>query len=206
VDYSTEAISETLRVVNPAYRRLDAQLRSATGKLNRLFAQFGAMNLDATIEPEQVEPFLQKKAVLQEVIDPLQNEVQTAKASRKATPKHITMNELPEAERFKQLGTQSKHLVDTLKMIAYRAETTMAHSLREHLSHPDEARSLLQALYRTEADILPDPEAGTLTVRLHHLANASSDAAIQKLCGELNETETLFPRTNLRLIVKLGSS
>ena len=181
-------------------------MRPATGKLNRLLARFGATNLGDTIEPEKVEPFMQKKAALQEQIDLLRNEVQTAKAARKDTPRHVTMGELPEAERFKQLGTQSKHLVDTLKMIAYRAETAMANSLREHLARPDEARSLLQALYKTEADILPDHGAGTLTVRLHHSANASTDAAIQKLCDELNETETLFPRINLRLILKVGYS
>ncbi|PZN87464.1 MAG: hypothetical protein DM484_00310, partial [Candidatus Methylumidiphilus alinenensis] len=125
---------------------------------------------------------------------------------RKDTPKHVTLGELPEAERFKQLGTQSKHLIDTLKMIAYRSETAMANSLREQdqMARPDEARSLLQALYKTEADILPDHEAGTLTVRLHHSANASTDAVIQKLCDKLNETETLFPRTNLRLIYNVG--
>ena len=121
-------------------------MRSAAGKLSRLLAQFGAMNLNDTIEPEKVEPFMQKKAALQEQIDLLRNEVQTAKAQRKDTPKHVTLGELPEAERFKQLGTQSKHLVDTLKMIAYRAETAMANSLREQdrLARPDEARSLLQ--------------------------------------------------------------
>jgi len=205
-DYSTEPVSETVKVVNPAHRRLDGQVRSATGKLGRLLAQFGAMSLDGTIEPGKVEPFVQKKAALQEQIDLLRNEAQAAKAQRKETPRHVTLGELPEAERFKKLGTQSKHLVDTLKMIAYRAETAMANSLREHLSHPDEARSQLQALYKTEADILPDHEAGTLTVRLHHSANASTDAAIQKLCEELNETETLFPRTNLRLILKMGYS
>jgi hypothetical protein len=206
VEYETETISETTRVVNPAHRRLDGQVRSATGKLNRLRAQFGAMTLDTTIEPEKVEPYLQKKAALQEEIDLLQQQVQTAKAARKATSKHITLGELPEAERFQQLSTHSKHLVDTLKMIAYRAETAMANLLREHLSHPDEVRRLLQALYRTEADLWPDHDAGTLTVRLHPLANASSDLAIQKLLEELNETETLFPRTQLRLIFKMGSS
>ena len=46
--------------------------------------------------------------------------------------------------------------------------------------------------------------AGTLTVRLHHSANASTDAVIQKLCDGLNQTETLFPRTNLRLIYNVG--
>ena len=32
----------------------------------------------------------------------------------------------------------------------------------------------------------------------------SLNAVIQKLCDELNETETLFPRTNLRLIYNVG--
>lgn len=82
----------------------------------------------------------------------------------------------------------------------------MAISLRETLSHPDEARRLLQSLYTTEADLLPDANEGTLTVRLHHMANARSDAAIQKLCEELTATETQFPRTHLRLVFKLGST
>ncbi len=206
VDYGTESISDPIPVVNPAYRRLDGQVRSATGRLNRLLAQFGAINLEATIEPEQVEPFLRRKAALQEEIERLQKDIQTGKEARKATPRHIPVTELPDADRFRQLSTQSKHLIDTIKMVAYRAETAMANLLREHLSHTDEARSLLQALYRTEADLLPDPQAGTLTVRLHHLANAASDAAIQKLCEELNETKTLFPRTDLRLVFNLGSS
>lgn len=115
------------------------------------------------------------------------------------------MAELPKNEQFSQLGTQSKHLIDTLKMIAYRAETALANRLREHLSHPDEARRLLQTLFTTEADLLPDHEQGTLTVRLHHLANQRSDNAIQKLCDELNATETCFPATQLRLVLKVGS-
>ena len=85
-------------------------------------------------------------------------------------------------------------------------ETSVANSVRENLTRPDEARRLLCALYTTEADLLPDSEAGTLTVRLHHSANATSDQAIEKLCDELNTTETIFPRTNLRLVFKLGSA
>jgi hypothetical protein len=29
---------------------------------------------------------------------------------------------------------------------------------------------------------------------------------IEKLCEELNATETIFPRTTLRLVLKLGST
>ncbi len=206
VDYRTEVISDPLPVVNPAYRQLDGQVRSCTGKLNRRLAQFGAMNLEEPIGPKQVAAFMQHKADMQEEIEVLQREIQTLKDQRKATARHISIDELPEQDQFPQLSTQSKQLIDTLKMIAYRAETAMANILRDTLSHPDEARRLLQSLYKTEADLLPDANQGTLTVRLHHMANACSDAAIQKLCEELNATKTQFPRTNLRLVFKLGSS
>jgi hypothetical protein len=205
-DYRTEAISEPLQVVNPDYRHLDGQVRCTTGKLNRRLANFAAITLEQPIEPEHVEPFIRRKATLQEEIEALQHALDTLKTKRKATPHHITIEELPEEARFRQLSTQSKHLVDTIKMIAYRAETAMANSLREHLKRPDEARRLLCALYTTEADLLPDPAAGTLTVRLHHSANAATDQVIEKLCEELNATETVFPRTNLRLVLKLGSA
>ncbi|MFZ0788484.1 MAG: putative transposase [Chromatiaceae bacterium] len=205
-DYRTEAISEPLRVVNPDYRRLDGQVRSTTGKLTRRLARFAAMTLDEPIEPKHVEPFLRRKAALQEDIETLQLDLNALKEKRKETPHHITVEELPEEARFRQLSTQSKHLLDTVKMIAYRAETAMANSLREHLKRPDEARCLLRALYTTEADLLPDPESRTLTVRLHHAANPATDQVIEKLCEELNATETIFPRTNLRLVLKLGST
>ena len=205
-DYRTEAISEPLRVVNPDYRRLDGQVRSTTGKLTRRLARFAAMTLDEPIEPKHVEPFLRRKAALQEDIETLQLDLNALKEKRKETPHHITVEELPEEARFRQLSTQSKHLLDTVKMIAYRAETAMANSPREHLKRPDEARCLLRALYTTEADLLPDPESRTLTVRLHHAANPATDQVIEKLCEELNATETIFPRTNLRLVLKLGSA
>jgi len=205
IDYRTEVISEPLQVVNPDYRHLDGQVRSATGKLTRRLANFAALTLDEPIDPEHVEPFIRRKAALQEEIETMQSALDTLKTQRKETPHHITIDELPEEARFLQLSTRSKQLIDTIKMIAYRAETAMANSLREHLARPDEARRLLTALYTTEADLLPDPEAGILTVRLHHSANAATDRAIEKLCEELNATDTVFPRTNLRLVLKLGT-
>jgi hypothetical protein len=129
-DYRVEAISEPLRVVNPNYRQLDGQVRSATGKLTRRLANFAAMTLDEPIEPKHVEPFIRRKAALQEEIETLQHDLDALKAKRKETAHHIRIEELPEQARFLQLSTQSKQLVDTIKMIAYRAETAMANSLR----------------------------------------------------------------------------
>ena len=204
-DYSVETITEPTQVVNPVYRDLDGKVRSQVGKLNRMLANFGAMHFEGTLDDEKISPFMQQKAELNEAIEQQKNAVEILKKTRKETPHHIDVNDLPEDQKFKQLSTQSKHLIDTIKMTAYRAETAMANNLREKMSHPDEVRTLLRALYKTEADLLPDLETQTLTIRLHHLANVMSDNVIEKLCTELNATETRFPRTNLRMVFKVGS-
>jgi hypothetical protein len=64
---------------------------------------------------------------------------------------------------------------------------------------------LLREIFATEADLLPDEAAGTLTVRLHHLANRSSDEVARYLAEQLNATESEYPGTNLRLVYKLVS-
>ncbi len=205
VDYATEAIPETTKVVNPDYRRLDAQVRRKQAQLTRKLAAFSAMGLKGEIEPKKVAAFEHKKAQLQEQIEGLTQELAELKNQRKALQRHLTLAELPEQQRFKQLSTQGKHLIDTIKMVAYRAETAMAQMAREKMRREDDARSLLRALYSTEADLLPDDNAGTLTVRVHHQANRCADEVIRHLCNELNQTETIFPGTNLRLVYELVS-
>jgi hypothetical protein len=206
VDYRNESVPETIMVVNPAHRALDGQVRKKVGLLNRRIAEFGAINLDGEIEPSKVEAYAQRKSDLQEIITRLRKEVDEIKAQRKATQRHIPYKDLPEDARFDRLSTQSKHLIDTIKMIAYRAETAMAHIVRQKMTRHDDARSLLRAVYSTEIDMIPDEQAKTLTIRLHPLANTSSDEAVRHLCDEINATETLFPGTDLRLIYELVSS
>lgn len=205
LDYAADGVPETTMVVNPAHRALDGQVRKKVGVLNRKIAMFGAMNLEGEIEPRKVEAFAQRKSDLQESITLLQKEVDELKAQRKATPRHVPFKDLPEAARFDRLSTQSKHLIDTIKMVAYRAETAMVQIVRQKMTRHDDARSLLRALYSTEIDLVPDPQAKTLTIRIHPLANASSDQAVRHLCAEINAADTLFPGTELRLIYELVS-
>jgi hypothetical protein len=47
-------------------------------------------------------------------------------------------------------------------MITYRTETAMTTIAREKLSRYDDARSLLRAVYATEANLIPDENARTL--------------------------------------------
>ena len=129
------------------------------------------------------------------------------KLRRKQTERHIPVNSLPEEDPFTRLCNERKHFIDTLKTIAYRAESSMASLLREHMARGgDDARALLRQIFQTEADLTPDHVANTLTVRLHHLTQAAHDQAIEQLLADLNATQTVFPGTQLTLVFKLGSS
>jgi transposase-like protein/helix-turn-helix protein len=205
IDYEMEEVSGDTKIVNPAYRALDGQVKSKVSVLNRKFAKFGALNLSNDAGPEQIELFQKQKTEQQEQIDLLSKEVEQLKAKRKAIAKHIKFSELPKDQQFTKLSTKGRHLIDTIKMIAYRAETAMANFLRPIMTRPDEARTLLRDVYGLEADLIPDKTQGTLLVRLHHLANHANDGIVRKLCEELNTTKTIFPGTNLTIIYELVS-
>ena len=91
-------------------------------------------------------------------------------------------------------------------MISYRAETSLVSIVREKMARADDARGLLQQIFATEVDLVPDLQARTLTVTLHHLTQAAHDQVTRHLCEKLNETETVFPDTQLRLVFKIGSA
>jgi hypothetical protein len=203
VEYQTAPLDETTRVVNPAHRKLEGQIKSQAAKLSRKRAQFGALMLEGELEVSSVEDYQKCQADLQETIELLQKDLDTLKQQRRGVARHIRLAELPERERFAQLAGGRKHLLDTIKMIAYRAETALVALLRPRMSRTEEARNLLREIFTTEADLLPNEKQGCLTVALHHLANPSSDQLAQELSQHLNGSETVFPGTNLRLIYKL---
>lgn len=206
IEYGTEPVPDTIRLVNPAWRKLDSQIRSATGKRHRLLVQFGAQALAEPLSEPEVERYQQRKGQLQEEIETFTRHIEQLKQQRRQTDHHITAKQLSEEDRFTRLRTERKHFIDTIKMICYRAETSMASLLRESLARSEDTRALLRQIYDTEADLFPDPATNTLTVRLHHLTQSAHDRALQKLCEQLNETETVFPGTELRLVYKVGSN
>src|ERR1700680_2004712 len=96
-----------------------------------------------------VQGFQQRKGHLQEEIQVLDLEIDNLKQLRKKTEHHIPVKSLPEEDRFTRLRTERKHFIDTLQMIAYRAESSMASLLGEHMARGgDDARALLRQIFR----------------------------------------------------------
>ena len=88
-------------------------------------------------------------------------------------------------------------------MICYRAETSVANELSPFLINArEEKRMLVKQIIQNNADLIPDYENKTLTVVLHSLSAPRFNEAAQKLTEVLNQTETIFPGTDLTLKFK----
>ena len=206
-EYRTCEIPDTKRpVVNPPWRDLDKQIRSLKSKLTQRHARFAALTLHPEDDAEKIPKWEQRKAELQEEIEQLEHELSEFKTRQKATPHHVSWTDFPEADKFEQLAPSRKRLQDTVRMIAYRAETAMASVLREVMSREDDARTLLRDLFRTEANLIPDAETNELHVQIHGRPNPRSNRAIRHLLNHLNEAELNYPGTPLKLVYTLLDS
>jgi len=204
-EYQTEEIPETKRpVVNPSWRELDRQQRSLKAKLTQRQPRYASLTLHPEADESEIPKWQRRKADLLEQIEQSENDLAVVKDQMKSTPKHLAWEDFPEEAKFKRLAPSRKRLMDTVKLVAYRAETAMARVVRDKLSHPEEARSLLRDLFRLTADIHPDQAAGTLEVRLHTLATPRWNRAIQHVLDHLNAADYTYPGTNLRLTYALA--
>ncbi len=88
-------------------------------------------------------------------------------------------------------------------MIAYRTETAMTGLITGKTVDLPEARQLLQDLFVTEADILPDIASKQLLVRVHPASKPVSNKNLLKLFDQLNDTSILYPGTDIKMVYEL---
>ncbi len=195
-EHALVAVQDDTWVVNPAWRAINKALKQARDKVGQLRRKRASEPSAKTDRARQLD----------EQIEACDELVQGFELARQATDEHMLAGELSEPEKLQALPAPMRQLMQTLRMLAYRAETCMAAVLAPELDNPETARSLLKALFQSDASLLPDPAAGTLTVRLLHQASRAQDAALAPLLAELNQTRTVFPGTQLRLVYEFPSS
>ena len=88
-------------------------------------------------------------------------------------------------------------------MIAYRAETALVALIKPHLNKEADARALIRELFVTDADLHPNDQENTLTVRIHHMASPVHDRAIDALLSNLNDIGFIHPDTGMTLMYEL---
>lgn len=205
-EYGTEDFPATEKVINPKWRELNRQKLSTQNKLRHRLANFAKLTMHPEPEenPKRYENWVTKKSDLLEQITKYEKEVEDLKATLKTVLHYIHWEDLEENDKFHRLLPGRKRLIDTVRMIAYRAETAMANLLKGPTVDSATARRILQDLYVTEADILPKPEQKILLVRVHGASRPAVNRERQKLFLYLNEAELIYPGTEMKIKYELA--
>ena len=198
VQYGDDELPGTLLVVNPAWRTLD---KAVADRLRRLRSHHADLST-ATLHHDGGA--IQKRAERLEHIQQLDIDIAALRLTRRHTPKKVTIASLPPDQRPRQLAPVGKMLTDTVKMIAYRAETALVGLVRPHLVKEEDARALVRELFVSAADLEPDEQAHTLTVRIHRMACPAHDQAMAALLVDLTHAAFCHPETGMRLIYELA--
>ena len=206
LDYGVAEFPDTEKVVNPAWRQLNRSRNSLQNKLRYRHARFAEMTLHPETEdqPEKYDKWVRKKADLLEEIEKTECQFNKLKAELKQTSKHIKWGELDEKDKFLRLLPGRKRLMDTIRMIAYRAETAMVGLITGPTVDSPDARSLLQTLFQTDGDVLPNIENQQLNIRLHGASRPAANRALAQLFERLNSAQVKYPGTELQMVFEFG--
>jgi len=197
-EYATEPDDPQREVPNPAWARVDAQLRQAQAQLDRLQAEYG---LEALTNVEKQRPtmrgFKVAQGKLNARIEQAMQQVSQLEARRDAVPRRVPVQATTQ-EPIVKLAPERKHLTNLVKMVAYQAESDLFRLIAPHYRRvQDEGRTLIQSALASAADLeVTDKE---LRVTLAPLSSPHRTRVIAALCEELNATETVFPGSRLRL-------
>jgi hypothetical protein len=202
INYGTEVLDQNKQVVNPAYSILYHMRKKLIEKRRRLEAQlFEAIekNIDQSIN--ETKKWLHKQAELKEKIEVLQLEINLKVEALSKTPSKIKLADMSEEKRYNRLKKESKMFMNIMKMIAYRAETVLVNLIRPYYNnHENDRRQIIQTMLSSSASLEPDYEKNILKVTVHSQSTPRANKALQHLCDELNQTETSYPQTNLKLV------
>jgi hypothetical protein len=210
IRHAVNELDKNTKVVNPAYNNSTYIIKKEREKLNRLKAKiYEHEENDPPTEDEvkEYKKWMKKKLELLEKINQMDNQIKLLTVQRKDIPRTISVSQMPEAIRYNQLDNESRTLTKIIKMICYKAETAFARLLKPHYKRAeDEIRALVKTIIRTPVNIEVNEEKKELLVTLFPLSNQRSNNAVQKICDTVNQTETVYPGTDLKLMFKIATT
>jgi hypothetical protein len=202
VTYAVEPADPTRTIPNPARKTLTAQIAAARTQLTEVEHRYGqAARRNREARCRTMRGFKVAHADLQRQMTALEAQIQTLTAERKALPKRVPVTTVVDEADVVRLAPEGKHLTDTIKMVAYRAETALVRALAPGYARTEEeGRALVREVLASNADLIPEPDQHRLRVRVHSLANPRSNEALAKLCETLTALSVCYPGTDLRLV------
>jgi transposase len=197
-EYATEPDDSEREVPNPAWAAVDAQWRQAYAHLDRLQAEYGFEALTNLEEKRRtMRGFKTAQGKLGQQIWSVWQRIEKLEKRRATIPRRVPVQTVTDQPVVK-LAPERKHLTNLIKMVAYQAESDLVRLVAPHYRRADqEGRTLLQSALASAADLqVTETE---LKVTLAPQSSPHRTRAIAALCDQLNQTQTLFPGSRLRL-------
>jgi hypothetical protein len=198
VDYQVEPDDPARSVPNPARKALDKELRLARAAFTKLQERFGAMTIDYVDGHTPQADFEKTEEKLRSDMEKTAARIQKLKTRRDSLPTHLPLAEAKKGQEVVKLSTERKHLTNILKMVAFQIESDLVEMIRPHYKRvDDEGRTLVQSIMQDAADI--EPAEGELRITLAPLSSPHRSRVVESLCEALNQTNTMFPGTQLQM-------
>lgn len=188
LEYGSEEEDQLRDMPNPAWREADKAWKKAKKKLGAAEADYGRLKRNGNEIPQELPGTLSE----------LQRNVDEKRAIRDALKERVYVGDIEDDDRTVRLPARRKRLSDALKMLAYQIESDLVRAVTPHYSRAlEEGRTLIAAAFHSAGALeVNDTE---LRVILAPQSSPHRTRSIAVLCRQLDETETCFPGTDLRL-------
>jgi hypothetical protein len=176
-----------------------AKLKADLENLRKEYGRRTAANDEAIARGESTAD--DTAAAIRQEMARMEEEINQAKAERKLMPKRVPIKTVLKQHELVRLETERKYLCDAVKMVCYRAETSLFNLVAPHFARAeDEGRAFLKSVFELPADIAPDEANKKLMVRFHSMSNQRSNRALSELCEIMTAQSCRFPQTDLKLV------
>lgn len=197
VEYATAPDDSNREVLNPEWTTLDKKLKQARVELAGLQREYG-VEACQNLKGSSLRKFKESQSKLLGKIQQAQKRVDRWLARRDSIMKHVPVETALQAKAVK-LAPERQHLSNLIKMVAYQAETELFRGIAPHYQRAtDEGRTLVQSALASRADL--EVTSDELRVTLAPLSSPHRTRAVAALCEQLNQSQTLFPGSKLRLV------
>jgi hypothetical protein len=208
LQYAVEQIDNSFMVVNPEYNNIEYYLKKTREKISRRRAILFKLQQDNIKDDLDFSgKYLKKQIKIKAELDELIKQENILLEKRKQVAYKIKIEDMPDEIKYNKLNVESKRFQNIIKMICYWAETSFANILSPGFNkHINEKRALVKSIIKSQADIIPDYQNNELNIKLYTLSNPRMNAALEKVCHLLNETETNYPGTDLVMKYKITTN
>ncbi len=205
--YLVVQLDENIKVNNPIHRMLTQRIKKENEKINRRKAElYKLVEENCKGSMENSSKYERRQAKLIQQIDELMEKVKQLTEERTTHHYKIPIKDMPPQQRYNQIKPERNQFLNIIKMICYRAETSLTASIPPIFSKlENEKRAFLKSLIKRSGDIIPDYKNKTITTRLYSLSTPRENQIVEKLCQILNDTETCFPGTEMRQIFEIAT-